>query len=372
VSAARVLIADDDEDIRAYLEVTLALNGYEVIEAVDGVDALERARRGEPDIVLLDVMMPQMDGLEVLRRLREDARTAHLPIVLLTARGQASDTVEGLDAGADGYLTKPFAAEVLLAHVRAALRRADQQSARNPLTGLPGNERILSELTERLDRGDDIALLYVDLDQFKPFNDHYGFLRGDQAIRATAALLQTVASEHGDERTFIGHVGGDDFVVVVPVELADDVALAICRRFDALAPTLYDPVDRLAGSIEVADRRGVPQRYPLLSLSIGSASTASRELAHPGEMVEVATEMKRYAKSRGGGARSTYAVDRRRDGATSVDLEIELPLRHGGGETPPPAPSARGAAAPPVSDASRDVSPVRGDDVASEPPPRRR
>jgi diguanylate cyclase (GGDEF)-like protein len=324
---ARVLVADDDEDIRTYLEVTLSLNGFEVVEAWDGVDALEKARRGEPDVILLDVMMPRMNGLEVLRRLREDARTAHLPIVLLTARGQSTDTVEGLDAGADGYLTKPFDADVLLAHVRAALRRADQQSARNPLTGLPGNERILSELTERLERGDQLALLYVDLDQFKPFNDHYGFLRGDEAIRATASLLQAVAAEHGDEHTFIGHVGGDDFVVVAPVELADDIALEICRRFDTLAPTLYDPVDRLAGAIEVADRRGVPQRFSLLSLSIGAASTEQRDLVHPGELVEVATEMKRYAKSRGSGGRSTYAVDRRRDDERGVDLEIELPLR---------------------------------------------
>jgi diguanylate cyclase (GGDEF)-like protein len=322
--ADRILIADDDEDIRAYLEVTLALEGYEVLEAVDGVEALEEARSGAPDLVLLDVMMPRMDGLEVLRRLREDARTAHLPVVLLTARSQASDTVEGLDAGADSYLTKPFDADVLLAHVRAALRRADQQSARSPLTGLPGNERILTELTERLDDGEPVMLLYVDLDQFKPFNDHYGFLRGDHAIRATADLLQTVASELGDERTFIGHVGGDDFVVVLPPELADQVAVAICRRFDALSPTLYDPIDRLSGSIEVADRRGVPQRYPMLSLSIGGASTEHRELAHPGELVEVATEMKRYAKSRGG-ARSTYLVDRRRDGDRGVDLEIDLP-----------------------------------------------
>jgi diguanylate cyclase (GGDEF)-like protein len=324
---ARVLVADDDEDIRTYLEVTLSLNGFEVVEAWDGVDALEKARRGEPDVILLDVMMPRMNGLEVLRRLREDARTAHLPIVLLTARGQSTDTVEGLDAGADGYLTKPFDADVLLAHVRAALRRADQQSARNPLTGLPGNERILSELTERLERGDQLALLYVDLDQFKPFNDHYGFLRGDEAIRATASLLQAVAAEHGDEHTFIGHVGGDDFVVVAPVDLADDIALEICRRFDTLAPTLYDPVDRLAGAIEVADRRGIPQRFSLLSLSIGAASTEQRDLVHPGELVEVATEMKRYAKSRGSGGRSTYAVDRRRDDERGVDLEIELPLR---------------------------------------------
>ena len=118
-------------------------------------------------------------------------------------------------------------------------------------------------------------------------------------------------------------------MVVLDPELADDVALAICRRFDALAPTLYDPIDRLAGSIEVADRRGVPQRFALLSLSIGGATTANRELAHPGELVEVATEMKRYAKS----ARrrcSTYAVDRRRDDDVGVDLEVDLPLPRDG------------------------------------------
>ncbi len=319
MTQTRVLIVDDDEDIRAYLDVTLALDGFEVIEAVDGQDGLERARRSEPDLVLLDVMMPRMDGLEVLRRLREDARTAHLPVVLLTARGQAADTVEGLDAGADSYLTKPFDAEVLLAHVRAALRRADQQSARNPLTGLPGNTRILVELTERLERGDDLVLLYVDIDSFKPFNDHYGFLRGDEAIRATAGLLQTVAAELGDEHTFVGHVGGDDFVVIVPSGRADDIALATCERFDVLAPTFYDPVDRLAGSIEVPDRRGVPQRYGMLSLSIGAAATSAGQRAHPGEMVEVATEMKRYAKSRED-AGSTYAIDRRREGGSGDGL----------------------------------------------------
>lgn len=311
--ASRILIADDDEDIRAFLEVELTLEGYSTVEAADGLQALERARRDGPDLIVLDVNMPQLDGLAVLRRLREDARTAHLPVILLTARGQASDTVEGLDAGADSYLTKPFLAEVLLAHVRAALRRADQQAARSPLTGLPGNERILSELTERLERGEPVALLYVDLDQFKPFNDHYGFLRGDQAIQATATLLQRVASDAGDERTFVGHVGGDDFVVITGPELAEPLARRITDRFDQLAPSLYDPADRDAGSIEVPDRRGTPQRFPLLSLSIGVASTASRDLQHPGELVEVATEMKRFAKRREQPS-SAYELDRRRDG----------------------------------------------------------
>jgi diguanylate cyclase (GGDEF)-like protein len=319
-----VLVADDDADIRAFLEITLQLEGFEVHEATDGVEAIEAARRVVPDVILLDVMMPRMDGIEALRVLRADARTSHIPVVLLTARAQREDTLQGLDAGADDYITKPFDGEVLVARLHAALRRADQQRSLNPLTGLPGNERILSELDCRLGDGTPFAMLYADLDQFKPFNDLYGFLRGDEAIRAVADLLRQVARDLGDADTFVGHVGGDDFVVVLAPELAEAVAGEICRRFDDLAPTLYDPADRMAGSIEVPDRRGVPQRFPLLSLSIGVATTERREFAHQGEVVTVATEMKRYAKSHASG-RSTYAFDRRADEGPVVDLEVDLP-----------------------------------------------
>jgi diguanylate cyclase (GGDEF)-like protein len=319
-----VLVADDDADIRAFLEITLSLAGFDVLEAVDGVEALDLARRSTPDLILLDVMMPRMDGLAALQKLREDARTSHIPVVLLTARAQREDTLGGLEAGADDYVTKPFDGDVLIARIHSALRRADQQRSLNPLTGLPGNERILSELSARLGRELPLALLYVDLDQFKPFNDHYGFLRGDEAIRALADLLRQVARDVGDAETFVGHVGGDDFVVILAPDQAESVAEDICRRFDALAPTLYDPADRMAGSIEVPDRRGVPQRFPLLSLSIGIATTERREFAHQGEVVTVATEMKRYAKSHGTG-RSTYAFDRRTDDEPTVDLEVDLP-----------------------------------------------
>ncbi len=320
-----VLVADDDEDIRVYLDVVLGLAGFDVVTAADGHEALVAAREVGPDLVVLDVMMPRMGGFEALQRLREDARTSHLPVMLLTARTQREDTVEGLEAGADDYVTKPFDAEVLLARIRATLRRADQQRARNPLTGLPGNERILGELSERLDAERPLALLYVDLDQFKPYNDHYGFLRGDEAIRGLADLLEQVAGEHGDAHTFVGHIGGDDFVVIVVPEQAEPVARAICGRFDALAPGFYDPPDRLAGGIEVADRRGVPQRYPLLSLSIGIASSDRRDFVHQGEVVTVATEMKRYAKSHSSG-RSGWAFDRRSDeDGDGLALEIDLP-----------------------------------------------
>lgn len=320
----RILIVDDDEDIRAYLEVTLELAGYEVVAAADGEEGLELAFSAEPALIVLDVMMPGIDGLAVLQRLRSDSRTSHLPVVLLTAKAQREDTVEGLEVGADDYVTKPFEAEVLLARIHATLRRSDLQRSRNPLTGLPGNEPIQHALTSRLQAREPLALLYVDLDQFKPFNDHYGFMRGDDALRSLAAMLREIVTATGDERAFLGHVGGDDFVVLVHPDAAEDVADEICRRFDEFAPSLYDPGDRRVGSIEVADRRGVVQRYGLLSLSIGIAATDRRDFEHPGAMVTVATEMKRYAKSRLKG-RSTWAIDRRAGGDETVDLEVDLP-----------------------------------------------
>jgi diguanylate cyclase (GGDEF)-like protein len=320
----RVLVVDDEPDVRVYLTVTLELAGFDVVEACDGVEALELARSNSPDLVLLDVMMPRLDGMQALRRLRSDPRTSHLPVLLTTARAQRDDILQGLDTGADDYLTKPIDADVLVARVRAALRRADQQRSLNPLTGLPGNERILGELAGRLGRHEDVGLLYVDLDQFKPYNDHYGFLRGDDALRALADVLRDVAGEVGDAETFVGHVGGDDFVVILAPELTEGVAEAVCTRFDAIAPSLYDVDDRRAGGIEVADRRGVPQRFGLLSLSIGVATTTQRDIGHHGELVTVATEMKRYAKSRAT-AGSAYAVDRRNEHGTAVDLEVDLP-----------------------------------------------
>jgi diguanylate cyclase (GGDEF)-like protein len=320
-----ILIADDDEDIRAYLEVTLELAGYQVLHARDGLEAIQRARTGHPDLIILDVMMPGLDGMETLERLRGSPRTSHLPVVMLSARAQREDAIAGLIAGADDYLTKPVETDELLARIFAAMRRADQQRSRNPLTGLPGNESILAELSERLAGFRPVALLYVDLDQFKPFNDHYGFLRGDEALNALGKLLLQLEDELGGPGTFVGHVGGDDFVVICAPSVAEDLARAICERFDALAPSFYDLPDRRAGSIEVPDRRGVPQRYELLSLSIGIATTENRAFAHQGEVVATATEMKRYAKSRNS-IGSRYAIDRRQEpGEVGLDLEVELP-----------------------------------------------
>jgi diguanylate cyclase (GGDEF)-like protein len=303
-----LIVADDDPFIARLLEIELRAAGYDVRVASDGSQAYELAQQRSPDLVLADVMMPNMDGFELTRRLRQDPRTATVSIIMLTARGLSADKLEGFAIGADDYIVKPFDTPELLARIRGVLRRAKEMRAQSPLTGLPGNVRIEEEIDGLVEGGKDFALLYADLDHFKAYNDHYGFMRGDQAIQATASLIEETAREVTGGESFVGHVGGDDFVLIVSPDKAVDVADAIVARFDQEVPHLYDPEDRERGYVEVANRRGELQRFPLLAISIGVATTERRTFAHYAEAVAVATEMKTFTKGTPG---SSWAEDRR-------------------------------------------------------------
>ncbi len=310
-----LLVVDDDPFIARLLEIELRAAGYDVRVASDGALALVAAQERCPDLVLADVMMPNMDGFELTRRLRQDPRTAAVSIIMLTARGLSADKLEGFAIGADDYIVKPFDTPELLARIRGVLRRSRDMRAQSPLTGLPGNVRIEEEIDRRVDEGTPFALLYADLDHFKSFNDHYGFMRGDQALQATAGMLEEVARDVTSGASFVGHVGGDDFVIVVPPEMAAVVAQAIVERFDRDAASYYDPQDRDRGYIEVTNRRGELQRFPILTISIGVASTERRAFQHYAEAVAVATEMKQFTK---GSAGSSWAMDRRAPSASDV------------------------------------------------------
>ncbi|HEX2028264.1 MAG TPA: response regulator [Nitriliruptorales bacterium] len=307
--SALVLIVDDDPDIRDIVEINLQSAGFDVATAADGERGLEQALRLRPELVLLDLMMPRIDGYEVCRRLRTDARTSHIPIIMLTARAQPSDRVSGLELGADDYLTKPFDVDELIARIHATLRRVRDTRSVSPLTGLPGNVRIERELAQRVNSGEQIALLYADLNRFKPFNDRYGFLRGDEAIGTLADAVCDVVASLGDETTFVGHVGGDDFVIITRPEAGETIGRALIERFDARVPELYDPADREAGFIEVRDRQGRLHRYPFVSVAIGMVTTTPGAFSDHRQLAEVAAEMKNYAKRLGDG--SNLAVDRR-------------------------------------------------------------
>jgi diguanylate cyclase (GGDEF)-like protein len=306
--AEMVLVVDDDPDVARFVEVNLRSAGYQVTVASNGEEALERAVELRPDLVLLDVMMPKLDGFEVAQRLRRDARTSSSSIIMLTAKALSSDKVLGLSSGADDYIIKPFDPVELLARVKGTLRRAREMRALSPLTGLPGNIRVQEEIRRRVAEDIPFALLYADLDHFKAYNDHYGFVRGDRAIQALARLSTEVTHDLVGPEGFVGHVGGDDFLLIVPPGLAEDVAAKLCERFDQQSPFLYDSDDVERGYVEVNDRQGNPRRFPLLTVSVGVASTKNRRFTHYGEAVSVATEMKQVAKTRTG---SAFAVDRR-------------------------------------------------------------
>ena len=303
-----LLVVDDDPFIARLLEIELRAAGYDVRVAADGALALEAARERCPDLVLADVMMPNMDGFELTRRLRQDPRTATVSVIMLTARGLSADKLEGFAIGADDYIVKPFDTPELLARIRGVLRRSLDTRTQSPLTGLPGNVRIEEEIDARIERAEPFAILYADLDHFKAFNDHYGFVRGDEVIRTTAKLIGDTARDVGDGTAFIGHVGGDDFVVVVQPERAEQVADAVVAAFDRAAPSFYDQADRERGYVEVTNRRGELQRFGVMTLSIGIASTRKRSFQHYAEAVAVATEMKQHTKGSEG---SSWAMDRR-------------------------------------------------------------
>lgn len=304
----RVLVADDDPDILTVVKVNLELDGFEAETAVDGEDALHKATAAPPDLIILDIMMPRMDGLTALHRLRSQAATASIPIILLTARGLPEDRVRGLELGADDYITKPFDITELAARVRAVLRRTQSARDLSPLTGLPGNFKITAEIEKCIQDGTEFALVHGDLDNFKAFNDHYGFMRGDEVIRFCASCFTGAADTLGIDDAFVGHIGGDDFVAMIPPAMAESFCKEVIERFDDGILDLYDTADALRGYIEVVDRRGERYAFPVVSLSLGVASTDVREIGTQWEASAIAVEMKEFAKKQQG---STYRIDRR-------------------------------------------------------------
>jgi diguanylate cyclase (GGDEF)-like protein len=303
----RVLVVDDDPAVRSVVIEALREAGYDCLGAMDGTEGLRLAHAQPPDVVVLDVVMPQLSGDEVHRALRRDVATRYVPVIFLTGQAETKDKARRLLDGADDYMTKPFDTEELAARVTAAVRRATSLRALNPLSGLPGNVAISTELSRRLGEGAGWLCLYCDLDHFKEFNDHYGFARGDQMIVLLARLLIAVAEAAGPDN-FVGHVGGDDFLLIVPELAAVHIARAIVRGFDEVAPTVYDPDDRARGYIVRTDRRGVDHNLPFVTVSIGIVPVARERFADAVAVSRAAAEVKEIAKRRDG---SSWAVDRR-------------------------------------------------------------
>jgi PleD family two-component response regulator len=298
-----ILIADDDRDIVRFVEVNLKLEGFRVATAHDGDDALAKALSLSPDLVLLDVMMPRMDGYEVCSRLRADPRSAHIPVIMLTAKSLSADKVLGLTAGADDYIIKPFDPMELVARAKATLARAREQRALSPQTGLPSDARTEDELRRRIEAGVPFAVVSLDADDFAAFNARYGQARGDDAIALIAQVLGRAVDETAGPDGFVGHRGGDDFLVLLPPRAAEDFARRVVAGFDMRIPSLYDAEDAAVGAVELVDRQGRLHRVPIMTLSLGLA-LAGVPGADPAAVVEQADRWRAVAKR---DRRSTWA-----------------------------------------------------------------
>lgn len=310
VKKNKILIVDDQIETLILLKNFLDVSEFESITARDGYEALEKAQSEKPDLILLDVMMPGLDGYEVCRRIRSNFYINHIPIMFLTCKSSVEDTVVGLEVGGDDYLAKPFDFRELITRINTLLRRTRHNLDANPLTNLPGNVSIQNEI-EKLIRSDSkFAVCLIDIDNFKSFNDRYGYEMGDKLIKETASLIVEVFSEFRTLYRFVGHIGGDDFLLTCLSDISVPLCERISKRFDMNAPLYYDKEDRKKGYIDCKSRRGDIQRFPIVSLSIAIVTNELRTMDHPGEISKLLAELKAYAKTFEG---SKIVKDRRKN-----------------------------------------------------------
>jgi len=290
-----ILVVEDEPIIAELLKETLDIEGYHTVTVLNGEDAVQFALREMPQLIILDIMLPGIDGYEVVRQLRDHPKTMNVPIIVLSACVSHANKTTAFELGVDNYITKPFDTEELLARIRRQLRRI-QQGSLSPLTQLPGGLQLERAVSTKLKSADAWSLLYLDLDNFKAFNDAYGFLAGNSMILLVGQVCQRVVYEIGNISDFVGHIGGDDFLLMTTPDKVQLLCTQILERYKQQSITLYRREDLERGSISGVDRKGRAYQFPLVSLSIG---VVNNQMQYPHNLDEIGTlvaEAKRHAK----------------------------------------------------------------------------
>ncbi|MCA8959835.1 MAG: response regulator [Planctomycetes bacterium] len=304
---SRILVVDDDPSIRRILATAFQRDST-VLQAENGADALEKLHTEQPDFMITDLHMPKVDGFELLRRARASFVGAGIPIMMLTSDGDSETLFESFEYGVDDFLKKPFSVNELKARVSSIYLRQKRARDVNPLTRLPGNLMLKSEITKRIHDHDPVAIAYVDLDHFKAFNDYQGFDRGDHVIELLADILRAYACRFEPGQVFLGHVGGDDFVVILPIDAVEGLAEYLDQRFTEATELLYSPDEWQRGYYEAHNRSGQLEKFELLSVSIGVLTTLRQGMDDLRKVAQVAAEVKKQAKAIPG---NSLFVDRR-------------------------------------------------------------
>jgi DNA-binding response OmpR family regulator len=297
MSKGRILVVEDDLDISKMLRLYFDSQGYEVLTVMRGHDALEVCRKKQPNVVVLDIMLPDMDGYDVCRELRSNLRTSHVPVIFLTQKDERSDKIAGLELGADDYITKPFDIEELKLRVQGAMRRAQSTSLTDPVTGLPSSKLIEEQLKKLLVR-EDWAILYVVINHMDAFIEVEDIVARDDILRFVAMNLNETVEAHGTSNDFIGHTSGNDFLIITVPTVSEAIKAAFTKRFDEGVPTFYDFITRQRGRVIYTDQDGNQREAPLMTLSIGILVAADGPFS---DIRMLAAEARRRAIRAGGG-----------------------------------------------------------------------
>jgi len=292
MAKSRLLVVEDDTDISNMLKIYFSGLGYEVDIAQRGSDALEKTRQVLPHLIVLDIMLPDIDGYEVCRTLRTYTRTSHIPVIFLTQKDERSDRLQGLELGADDYITKPFDIEELKLRVQGAIRRSERESLTDPRSGLPAG-RLIEEQLRRTIRESSWAYMDIRLNYFEYFKEVYGFVAGDDVLRFFAMLIGEVVDEFGTSADFVGHAGGDNFIVITSEQAAPLIERWLKERFREEIQIHYGFNDRLQGYIRSTDGEGKIEQHPLMTLGIGVVTPTQHYFSDIREITELAAEVRR-------------------------------------------------------------------------------
>lgn len=292
MAKARLLIVEDDFDISNMLKIYFTGQGYDVDVAPRGQDALDKTRQVMPHLIVLDIMLPDINGYDVCKTLRTNTRTSHIPVIFLTQKDERSDKLQGLELGADDYITKPFDIDELKLRAANAIARSERESLTDPQSGLPAG-RLIEDQLRRMIRLPNWAFMDIRINAFEAFKDVYGFIAANDVLRFTGMLLGEVVDELGSPEDFIGHAGGDNFVIITGEESVSAVRSRLKARFDQEALTHYNFMDRQQGFILAPGENGLTEQTALMSLAVGVVSPSTDVFSDIREITELAAEARR-------------------------------------------------------------------------------
>lgn len=317
-----VLIADKDPNICELVSTRLSNRGFRVTCTDTMEELLRILDRDPPALILVSSDMGRVSGRHPVEKIREKAHLSAVPVILLTRESEIAELILGQDRGFDDFLIKPFSPLILQLRVALNMSRARARTDANALTHLPGNAAIEKKIMGLIGRGEKFSVLYIDINQFKAFNDRYSFEKGDDVLKHTAKLLlQTREKVDGLADCFVGHIGGDDFIVVLPPDHEESFARTFIREFDRVMPSYYNDADRSRGYIRATNRRGKKENIPLMSCSVAACNNLYRPYKNLGEIARDAAEVKSFLKSQTG---SHYLRDRRSEPIAQIEKAFEI------------------------------------------------